>query len=263
MSAAFLDVNSALLHCETTGRGTPVVLLHGFGLDYRMWDEQAARLSKRYLVIRYDQRGYGLSSVPGPESYAHTDDLMALLASLDATPAHVIGFSMGGRNALRFALAHPLAVRSLMLVDSVLDGYTWSPEWQALWQSIDSTAKSGDVAGAKRLWFEHPLLAPAREQPAVAARLKEMIDTYSGWHWLHADPGLAPDTPAILRLDAVAVPTMVVVGERDLPDFQGIADTLASGIRGATKVVMPGAGHMVNMEAPGRFNNLVLEFLST
>jgi 3-oxoadipate enol-lactonase len=261
MPAAFHDVNSARLYCKTDGAGVPVVLLHGFALDQRMWDDQAAALAEHFRVVRYDLRGYGQSSLPTEEPYAHADDLFSLLTQLGARPAHVVGLSNGGRQALRFALTYPQALRSLTLVDSVLDGHALSAAWQALWNIIDQTAKAGDVAGAKRLWLDHPLFAPAREQPRVKSRLQEMVDDYSGWHWTHGDSGYAPATPAAQRLDEIRVPTLIVIGERDLPDIHAIGDTLVSGIRGSTRVVIPGVGHMVNMEAPARFNDLLLGFL--
>ena len=177
-------------------------------------------------------------------------------------PAHVVGLSNGGRIALRFTLAYPQAVRSLTLVDSALDGHAWSADWQALWKVMDSTAKAGDVAGAKRLWLEHPLFGAAREQPEVAARLAQMVQDYSGWHWLHADPGVAAGAPAVQRLGEIQVRTLVMVGERDLPDFHAVADTLSSGIAGAARVSVPGVGHMVNMEAPHPFNRQLMDFLT-
>lgn len=263
MSDAFHAINSAQIYCVTEGSGIPVVLLHGFGLDQRMWDDQAAVLAERFLVIRYDLRGYGRSSLPTGDPYTHAEDLFALLSSLNAGPAHVVGLSNGGRHALRFALAYPQALRSLTLVGSALDGHVWSPQWQAMWNLVDGTAKAGDLAGAKRLWLEHPLFGPARERAGVAAHLGEMVHDYSGWHWLHTDPGVAPDPPAVKRLDTIQVPTLIVVGDRDLSDIHRIADALISGIRGASLIAIPGVGHMANMEAPAEFNDLLLNFLTT
>jgi pimeloyl-ACP methyl ester carboxylesterase len=163
---------------------------------------------------------------------------------------------------MRFALAFPQSVRSLTLVDSALDSYTWSADWQARWSAIDAQAKSGDLLGARRMWLEHPLFAPAREQAAVAHPLLDMVYDYSGWHWLNADPGVVPEPPAISRLASVRARTLVISGDRDLPDFQQIAATLSSRIPGVSRVVVPGAGHMTNMEAPVAFNDALLEFLA-
>ena len=261
MTGEFHEINAARLYCLTEGAGVPVVLLHGFGLDQRMWADQTTALARRFRAIQYDMRGYGRSSVPTTEPYSHADDLRGLLSRLGAGPAHVVGLSNGGRQALRFALAHPAEVLSLTLVSSALDGHIWSPEWQALWAAIDSRAKSGDVAEAKRLWLEHPLFAAARSRPAVAARLSAMVHEYSGWHWVHADPGVVAGAPAIERLGEIRVRTLIVEGERDLPDFRTVANTLAAGIAGASRVLANGVGHMANMEAPDKFNRDLLDFL--
>jgi 3-oxoadipate enol-lactonase len=261
MPGAYFDVNDARLYYQTVGAGAPMVLLHGFGLDQRMWEDQAEALADRFLVIRYDQRGYGRSSLPTTQPYSHADDLHGLLTHLKASPAHVVGLSNGGRIALRFTLAYPQSVRSLTLVDAALDGHAWSADWQALWKVMDCTAKAGDVAGAKRLWLEHPLFGAAREQPGVAARLAQMVQDYSGWHWLHSDPGVAAGAPAVQRLSEIRVRTLVMVGERDLPDFHTVADTLSLGIAGAVRVLVPGVGHMINMEAPLEFNRQLIDFV--
>ncbi len=262
MPSTYHDVNAGRLYYQTAGAGAPVVLLHGFGLDQRMWEDQTQALAGRFLVVRYDLRGYGRSSLPTAEPYTHADDLYGLLSRLNALPAHLVGLSNGGRIALRFTLAYPQAVRSLTLADSALDGHAWSADWQAAWGVITSKANAGDVAGANRLWLEHPLFEPAREQAGVAARLAQMVQDYSGWHWTHPDPGLAAGAPAIARLNEIRARTLVVLGERDLPDFQAVADTLSSGIAGAVRMSLPGVGHMVNMEAPAEFNRHLLDFLA-
>jgi 3-oxoadipate enol-lactonase len=263
MQGTFHVINAGQLYCQMDGKGLPVVLLHGFSLDLRMWEEQSAALTDRFRVIRYDMRGFGRSSLPSAKAYSHADDLHELLSRLNATPAHVVGFSNGGRIAIRFALAYPQAVRSLTLVDSVLDGHAWSTDWISLWGPIENTAKAGDMPAAKRLWLEHPLFAPARERSDLATRLSEMVQDYSGWHWVNADPGVAPGAPAIKRLNEIRVPSLIVVGERDLLDLHRIADTLASGIVGAVRVQIPGVGHMSNMEAPLDFNRHLLDFLTS
>lgn len=260
MEEGFLATGSARLYYQTGGQGVPVVFLHGFGLDCRMWRPQFGTLAQSFRVIRYDLRGYGRSSLPeGP--YAHSDDLLELLHHLGALPAHLVGLSMGGQLALRLALTHPQAVRSLVLADSALDGYRWSVEWQERWRGILEAARAGDLEEAKRRWLRHPLFAPALEQPPLAASLTEQIGDYSGWHWVHRDPDGVPSPPALERLEQVAQPALVVVGERDLADFQAIAHILAGRLPNARKVVIPGAGHMANLEAPDPFNREVLGFL--
>ena len=257
----FSCADSGRLHYEMAGSGTPVVLIHGFALDRTLWNPQWPAVMQRGRAIRYDLRGYGESTLPeGP--YDHVADLRALLAALDAQPAHLVGLSMGGRVALQLALEAPTAVRSLTLVDSVLDGYRMSDAWSQQWRAVVALGKGGDLPGAKRLWLEHELFALTRSRPGPAEALAAMLARYSGWHWQHADPGGAPARPAIELLSTVAVPTLIVVGEHDLPDFHGIARRLAADIPGSTLRVIVGAGHLPSLEAPREFNDLLLAELA-
>lgn len=94
--SGFAEVNGTRLYYEIAGSGRPLVLIHGMTLDTRMWDDQFEPLAAQYQVVRYDARGFGKSAVPTGESYAHTDDLKALLEYLDIAHAFILGLSMGG-----------------------------------------------------------------------------------------------------------------------------------------------------------------------
>jgi 3-oxoadipate enol-lactonase len=92
--------------------------------------------------------------------------------------------------------------------------------------------------------------------------LVQILADYSGWHWVNDNPLRALDPPAVQRLDTIRMPTRIIIGERDFPDCHAVADTLHQRIPNARKVVIPRVGHMSNMEAPGRFNALLLDFLA-
>ena len=255
------EVNGTRLYYEVAGSEHPLVLIHGFALDTRMWDYQFEAFAQHYRVVRYDMRGYGKSLPPRDESYSHTDNLMALLEHLRIDRAHVFGQSRGGAVAIDFALAHPEATGALVLVDPVLGGHSWSQEAARTDGAIWETAAKSGVEAGKAKWLAHPLFPPAREKPEVAARLEQMVSDYSGWHLINTDPGRYADPPAAQRLHEIGAPTLVVVGERDLPNFLVIADTLQQ-VPNARKVVLPGVGHMCNMEDPTKFNEVVLDFLA-
>lgn len=258
------EVPGARLYYETAGTGQTVVLIHAFMLDTRTWDDQFDFYSKSYRVIRYDARGFGRSSVPiAGEPYSHSDDLAALLDRLDARPAHVVGVSMGGRFALDFAVTYPDRLRSLTVIDPVVGGWPWSRDWLVSYAPVLEAARRGDVAAAKKAWLGHPLFAPLREKPAVAERMRRMVDDYSGWHLVNPDPARGPQPPTVSQLSKVRAPTLVLVGERDLPEFQMIASHVARGIPGAQSRTIDGAGHLASMESPQRANELVLGFLAS
>jgi pimeloyl-ACP methyl ester carboxylesterase len=103
--SGYAEVNGTRLYYETAGAGHPLVLIHGYTLDSRMWDDQFETLSKKYRVLRYDLRGFGKSAYPSPDkSYCHTEDLRALLDYLKISKAYVMGLSMGGGIAVEFTL---------------------------------------------------------------------------------------------------------------------------------------------------------------
>lgn len=255
---SFLAVEAGRLYYEMAGPSTAeaVVFLHGFSLDTRLWDGQWESFAQRYRALRYDLRGFGQSSLP-QAPFAHIDDLHALLNHCEIEAAHIVGLSLGGGVALDFALARPAQVRSLTLVDATLGGFSWKKDWS----EPGRAARAQGVEAAKEAWLRDEVFAPALEQPEAAARLRQMVSDYSGWHWFNRSPerGLTP--PAIERLAEITAPTLAVVGERDVADFHAIATFIAGSLPNARCVTLPGPGHLPNLEAPEAFNAAVLRFL--
>ena len=239
------------------------MLVHAFTLDTRMWDDQFALLARDFRVIRYDARGFGKSAPPKPgEPYSNADDLAALLGHLDARKAHVVGLSMGGRFALDYAVTYPDGLRSLVVINGVIGGWQWSREWLSAYAPIVDAGRKRDVTQAKSLWLGLSLFAPARAKPEVDARLKRMVGDYSGWHFVNQNPERAVSPPALGRLGAIRAPTLVLVGERDLPDFHRMSERLERDIPGARRATIAGAGHMANMETPDAVNKALGGFLN-
>lgn len=205
-----------------------------------MWDDQFLPLAQGFRVIRYDLRGFGRSALPTDAPYSHGEDLRALLDALGLQQAHLVGLSKGGGVALDFALTYPQRALSLVLIDTVLGGHAWSAEGSArdalVWEA-------------------------ALRQPVVAARLRQIIADYTGWHFVNADPeqGLTP--PAAQRLHELRLPVLAMVGEHDLPDFVQIAARIGREVSQARTVVVPGAGHMANMESPAVVTQALRDFL--
>ena len=260
----FADVNDTRLYYEQIGKGHPLVLIHGFTLDTRMWDDQFESFGKQYQVVRYDLRGYGKSELPTMEEYNHTDDLKALMDHLEISNAYVIGLSMGGAIAIRFTLDYPEYVDALISVDATLGGYRWSPNYGTSLDSISIIGREVDHNAALQKWLDFVIFEPAMENPEVANRLNEIIIDYSGYHWCSdtVNWGTSIDPRAIHILDEIHVPTLVIVGSLDAPDFDTIASILEENIRDARKVVIDNVGHVSNMEKPEEFNEIVLDFLN-
>ena len=253
----FAPVNGATLYYELAGAGEAVVFIHGFSLDARLWDDQFEVFTHRYRVLRYDLRGFGRSSLPATE-YAHTDDLAALMQQADMASAHVIGLSMGGGVAVDFTLAYPECVRSLVLVDAAISGFPYTADWG----NPGATARGSGVEAGKTVWLNGVLFEAIRALPEPWARVRQMVADYSGHHWLHRSTERRPAHEAFSQLERLSMPALALVGERDLPDFHAIAEAVAQRAPNARRVVLPGRGHMPNMEAPEVFNGTVLDFLT-
>lgn len=258
----FLNVNGTRLYYESAGSGEAVVLLHGFTLDTRMWDDQFLPLAQHYRVIRYDLRGFGQSALPTDAAYSHVDDLKALLDQLGIANASLVGLSKGGAVALDFALTYPDCTRALLLIDTVLGDFQWSAEGSARDGLVWQRAREGGIPAAKESWLTHPLFAPALRQTAVAPRLVQMIDEYSGWHFVNNNQELSLDPPAVQRLQELKLPVLAIVGELDLPDFRQITEVIARQVPQAQRLIVPGAGHMANMEAPDQVLQAIAAFLA-
>jgi 3-oxoadipate enol-lactonase len=258
----YADVNGTRLYFETAGSGPAVVLIHGFALDTRMWDDQFMPLAQLFRVVRYDLRGFGMSNLPTDEPYSHSDDLGALLDHLKIAQAHLVGLSKGGGVILDFALANPTRVASLVLIDTVIGGFEWSAEASARSAGIWGRGRDQGVLAAKVSWLRHPLFEPAQRQPQVASRLAQMVEDYSGWHFVNNNPEQVMEPPALHRLSELAVPVLAIVGENDIPDIRQITELVGEGAPRARTLVVPEVGHMSNMEAPEEVTEAVSAFLA-
>ena len=257
-----LALPGARLAYQVTGEGPAVVLVHGFGLDMRMWDPQVAHLAARHRVIRYDCRGFGSSGPFDPAvAYTHAGDLLALLDHLGIDRAVLAGLSFGGQVVLRTALAAPHRVRGLAMMDAVLDGVPWDRE------SLDAIRLAGEMARNRGLlagraaWLAHPLFAPARDVAGVSDQLAAMVAAYPGQHWTGRDPHEEGGPRPLDVLEELAVPVLVMAGERDVPGFREMSAVLARRIPGAAYHVVADAGHMINMEQPAAVNEALTRFI--
>ncbi len=256
-----LPLDGTDLYYEVEGAGVAVLLIHGFALDARMWDDQVADLRDAARVIRYDARGFGRSRRRDPDvTYTHAGDAWALLDHLGVDDVVIVGLSMGGRIALETTLADPDRVRALVLIDAVLDGVRWDEKSDREMAAVSASMKADGLAAAKATWLAHGFFRPARRDPALAARLAAIVENFPGLHLSEPDPH--GSHPAVIEeLSSIAAPTTVIVGQLDVPCFQDMADRLATGIPGAHKVVIPDAGHMANMEAPDVVNTVLREVI--
>jgi len=267
-----LAVRDTRLAVHTSGSGLPLLLLHGFPLDHRMWSRQAD-LAEHVRLIAPDQRGFGASAGPDPglrsvptSIEALADDAVALLDSLHvARPAVVCGLSMGGYVAQHVAARHPDRVAAVVLVDTKIEADT--PEARAA--RADLAAKAGRLGQAIVADAMIPRLLAASVEAAAApgrgeieAELRRMIVAQPIETIQAALAALAarPDMTDAMR--HVRVPTLLVVGAEDVITPPECLERALEVIPRARLVIVPGAGHMTPLEQPAAFNAAVLEFLA-
>ena len=262
MNTRTVSVNGATLAYDVTGSGPPLILIGGGGtLDRRGWDGQSAALSHHHTVVRYDIRGIGGSSRPD-EPFSHSEDLYTLLIALGMTPAYLVGLSFGAAIAIDLALDHPEAVKGLILAAPGLSSDK-DQNLEATLAACELARKNGlpSVVDMIVAMPEVLALAPADVRSRVKAIYLDNAHVFdSDFALFRFARPTAP--PARQRISSIHVPTLILVGDRDSSNVRGTVDLLTANIRGAKAVIVPGAGHLLNLDAPDAFNQALLAFLS-
>jgi 3-oxoadipate enol-lactonase len=257
------SVNGTTLNYQEQGTGRPLVLLHGFPLDSRVWREQIAALSDRFRVIAPDLRGFGQSKSNDPftmESLA--DDVHALLADIDALPAILGGLSMGGYVALAYAKKYPTDLLGLALIDTKAEGDTPQGK-EGRQKMIDLARSQGTKAVADEMIPK--MLAPDadKSRPQVKRELDQVMNGQSPLTIEHALAALRDRPDFTAHLPSIATPTLVIVGEHDAITPQEGAEAMSKAIPKSTYIVVRGAGHMAPMEQPQQVTDALRRFAAS
>jgi pimeloyl-ACP methyl ester carboxylesterase len=261
----FAPINGVDLYFETKGAGQPLLLLHAGVADSRMWDRQFDEFSKTHFVIRCDLRGFGQSG-KSAGLFAHYDDIACLLKYLNVETVSVVGASFGGYVALDFALAYPEMVAALVLVAPALGGYEFrSAEMLDFFAAEEDALERGDLAAATELNLKMWVDGFNRSEGEVSWQVREQVKTMQ--LNIFSQPEAADveekelTPPAIEQLEKIGVPTLVVMSDKDVAEFQTVSTLIAERIRDSQQVIIPGTAHLPSMEKPEEFNQIVLAFL--
>lgn len=257
----FATVSNAKLYYEIAGEGQPLIFVHGGNMDRRMWDQQFAIFAKSYKVIRYDVRGFGKSDKQ-VKAFAHYQDLYDLMKFLGIKKANVVGLSLGGGIAADFAISYPEMVENLILVCPGINGFTLASDSGAYNIATIEAARDEGYGKATEMWLNSPYMIPAMEHPELRPKLRQLsLDNAHNWLanfvWSR---DLKPSSRE--RLPEIKARTLLIVGDRDVPNMMKLVDEAATRISGARKVVINGVGHLPNMERPAEFDKIVLGFLA-
>ncbi|MCX4985729.1 alpha/beta fold hydrolase [Streptomyces sp. NBC_00572] len=246
------------LRAERRGIGSPVVLLHGAGMDARLWDAVVPELARHHDVVRYDARGLGRSSLPD-RPFDDVEDLGAVLDHFGLDRAALVGLSMGGETALDFALAHPGRVSALVLVGASVSGHVWPQDPHS--SAYATARRQRDAAALAALELS---VWASLGRTAVGGELIEAMVADNAERRVAGEPFFAhfPDRNAESRLCDIAAPTLVVHGEQDHPEIAAISDRLVADIPDARGAVVRDADHYLPLRSPERLLELLLSHLA-
>jgi 3-oxoadipate enol-lactonase len=265
--SGFVEADGGRIYFEVEGDGHPLLLIHGGLGSLRMWDEQVPVFAERYRVIRYDTRGLGRTETDDVE-FTNRGDAAAVLDHVGASSAHVVGQSRGGVIALDLTLDRPDRVDALVSVAGGIGGYepelpdgVEPPPWdemERLWEAKDWDALAELET---QVWVDGWGQPQDRVEAGIRRRVQDWILANYRADIAEGKPQpLKP--PAAERLAEVRVPTLVMIGAADEPGGVIAERHLAASVPGAQVVEFPGAAHMIQLEEPERFAQLVLDFLA-
>jgi 3-oxoadipate enol-lactonase len=254
-----IDADGAKLNVEAEGPdGAPaLVFSNSLGTDLHMWDDQAAALSKRYRVIRYDQRGHGKSNAPdGPYSMERLGrDVLAILDALEIPRAHFCGLSMGGMTGMWLGRAAPERIDRLVLANTAARSGT-AESWNARIQAVNAKGVDGIADMALGIWFTKEF---REREPTLMARMREMMVVTDAGGYVRCCAALR-DMDQRWPIRDIALPTLIVAGTKDQATPVSAAELIQSRIAGS-KLVALEAALISNIEQSATFTKTLEDFL--
>jgi pimeloyl-ACP methyl ester carboxylesterase len=255
------NLNGVTFYYEDRGNGPPVVLVHAFPVDSRMWESQLSDLSSHWRVIAPDLRGFGRSTASDPltiESMAA--DLHALLGEIGALPCVLGGISMGGYIGLAYALKYATDLRALILIDTKAEADN-SEQKEARMANARLARAEGAKAIAEKMLPKMLADETPHRRPAVSAALRKLMEQCPPATIEHALLAMRDRPDQSANLSSIPVPALVIVGENDSITPIAAAQSMQNRIPNAQLAVIRGAGHMSPMEQPAQVNRAIRQFL--
>jgi 3-oxoadipate enol-lactonase len=252
-----------LRYCDTgnAGEARAIVFIHGWTLDLDIWEPQVAEFRRAFRVIRFDRRGFGLSS-GRPCLADDVRDLRGLLDHLELAQVTVVGMSQGARVGLSFALASAHRVSSLVLdgpPSYAADAETGADEDLPLARYRELVRTSG-IDAFRREWHDHPFVRLRTGDANARALLDRVLARYPGRDLVEPPPtsNQRIDTRS---LAALRKPVLVVNGEFDTASRRQAGELLVRILPSAEHALVPQAGHLANLDNTPAYNEIVRGFL--
>lgn len=259
-------INGTVLGWDELGAGEPVVLVHGIGESRAAWRHQWHALAARYRVIACDVRGFGDSGTgDATGSIAQlAADVRGLLERLDAGPAHVIGFSMGGVIVQRFALDHPDMTRTVVIAASSSVVNRRAADFY-LERARVAERDGVEAIRAAAMADADACFALAGPEVVEAYRDVRRTAVRDAAGFANAARAMASllEAPLTEALASLRAPALVLTGERDTFCPPRASEIIHARIPGARLAIAPAVGHCLHWENPTGFNETVIGFLAT
>ena len=259
--SGYINVDGGKIYYEMAGEGEYYVMIHDGLLHSVTWNEQFPVFAKNYRVVRYDRRGYGKSLPQSEIPYSNVDDLNEVFKHLNIKNAHLMGMSAGGGLSIDFALDYPDKVKSLVLVGAVVSGFGYSEHLNTRGGRLSQSILTDPEALRKYIIMEDPYTFYEKNNEAKEKAWKLLENSLHNFDKSKNYLNQAPKRAALNNLNEIKVPTLIIVGEYDIPDCHALAGAIQAGIQNSSRVIINNAGHIVPMEQPEEVNNMVLDFL--
>ena len=260
VKSGYLEVPGGKLYYEAAGEGDWLVLVHDGNLHSVTWDEQFPVFSKSYRVVRYDRRGYGKSTYP-EKPYSNIADLEEVFRQLNIPKATLMGMSAGGGLVIDFTLEHPDKVAGIVLVGAVVSGYGYTAHFMTRGGNLDPAIVSDPAKFADYMCHRDPYTFFEGNPEARKRGYEYLMGSLQNYQMEKFSLLQGPRRAALPNLREIKVPALIIVGEYDIPDCHAHAGAIEAGISGSKRVIINKAGHIVPLEQPSAFNEVVLTFL--
>ena len=260
MKAAINDID---ISYQDIGEGLPVIFIHAFPLNQRMWDHQVEFLKNSCRVITLDLRGFGESDAPAAQ-YSLADmasDVRGLMKRLSIDKAVLAGLSMGGYISMAFYREYPEAVLGLVLSDTRTSADTEEGRARRF-ASAEKAEREGAAAIASDMV---PVLlgrTSLESRPEVVERVKLMVESNRSHGVAAAQRAMADRLNSERLLASVNFPVLLICGAEDTLSPPEEMEAMRQSIPGSSLKVIDGAGHLPNIEQPDRFDEILLEFIA-
>ncbi len=246
---------------SSCGRGDPLILIHGVGMNQSVWSPQIEALKEEFQVIAYDMIGHGASRYlqETKDIADYAQQLTELMHELDIQRAHIVGHSMGALIALEMAVARATLCKSVIALNGV---YCRTGEQRA---SVQARArefylkgKPDSVQETIYRWFGNPILEKDSDAAQKCTQLLQHVpfDGYAKAYAIFSDS----DERHLGRLESIRVPVLLATGELDHNSSPAMAHAMHEAIAGSDVQILANQRHMMSLVAVDQVNTMIRNF---